>query len=249
MSFQQFNGYGGQAHRDPGRVVVYLSPRQPVPNMVPHELHEHIFPDDWHMRTTAIRDMAFRYYKPLFERIWFMVATIAIIVLPLALYQVIFNVMYNDGPYTTEQFLQARAVSFGVFVGSIILFAAPMFIWKAIGKRRVRSMLANWEKVDRTMKGSSTFVPVWSVKVPTVFKSTCIVTITTPPNARPTAFHPNAYLPSYINPPVDAGEAYYYPYAPGKAGIPRMSVAGSLPAYKIELGKGSGYPEDVKLAV
>lgn len=62
--------------------------------MVPYELHDNvrytilssylhevltrckITPDDWHMRLTAIRDMSFHYYKPLFERIWFMVATL-----------------------------------------------------------------------------------------------------------------------------------------------------------------------------
>ena len=38
-----------------------------------------IFPDDWRMRIIAIRDIAFRFYKPLFERIWFMVATMCVL--------------------------------------------------------------------------------------------------------------------------------------------------------------------------
>ncbi|KAH8118917.1 hypothetical protein DFH11DRAFT_1685957 [Phellopilus nigrolimitatus] len=248
MSFQQFNGYGGQARRDhkENRVVVYVSPQQPVPDMVPYELHDHIFPDEWHMRITAIRDMSFRYYKPLFERIWFMVATLVVIVFPLLLYRIVFDAIYENGPQTPETFFEARAVSIAIFIATILLFWAPMLIWKGIGKMRVRSLLSGWERTDRMNKGPSAFIPIWMVKHPTVFKSTCIVTITTPPNAHPTLFHPNAYLPSFINPPNDAGAAYYYPYAPGQVGLPRMSTVGDLPAYKASSGTGKTF-EDVKV--
>ncbi|THH04204.1 hypothetical protein EW145_g5697 [Phellinidium pouzarii] len=249
MSFQQFNGYGGQAHREHEKVVVYLSPKQPVPDMVPYELNDHIFPDDWHIRIMAIRDTTFNYYKPLFERIFFIVATISVVVLPFALYQIILNAMDNNRrPRSLEQFFQARAISFAISIGTFLLFAIPMLVWKGIGKRRVRSMLTRWEKADRERKGPSSFVPLWEVKTPTVFKSTCVVTITIPPSAHPTVFHPNAYLPPFINPPADGGAAYYYPYAPGHVGLPRMSVAGMLPAYKAEAGK-ERYFEDTKLAV
>ncbi|PAV18431.1 zf-cchc type zinc finger [Pyrrhoderma noxium] len=246
MSSQHFNGNGGHALREQDKVVIYLSPQQPIPDIVPYELHEHILSDDWYMRNSAIRDMSFNYYKPLFERFYLVVATMSCIILPLILYQIIFNAMFTQGPHTEGHFFEARAVSFAVFIGTILVFWMPILIWKGIGKRRVRKMLADWERADRATKAPGAFVPVWSVKTPSVFKSTCIVSVSIPPNSRPTVFSRNAYLPDYVNPPTDAGDAYYYPYAPGKAGIPRMSVAGTLPAYQAEAGKEK-YFEDVKV--
>jgi hypothetical protein len=68
------------------------------------------------------------------------------------------------------------------------------------------------------------------------------VTITLPAVASPTSFHVNAYLPSYINPPADANDAYYYPYK-YEPGLPRMSVVGNVPFYPDEK---EGY-EDIKV--
>ena len=42
------------------------------------DLMAQINPDDWHMRARTVRDMAFRYYKPLFERIWLIVASLCV---------------------------------------------------------------------------------------------------------------------------------------------------------------------------
>ena len=126
----------------------------------------------------------------------------AVIIIPLALYQVIFDAMYeNQLPHTAEHFYRARAVSLAVFIGTFILFWAPMLIWKALvrifplnlivglwltlysvvahqGKRRLRKLTEGWEKVDRASKPPSAFVPVWKAKLPTVFKSTCVSLIT-----------------------------------------------------------------------
>ncbi|EJD02632.1 uncharacterized protein FOMMEDRAFT_133902 [Fomitiporia mediterranea MF3/22] len=237
MQYRDFNGIGGQARREEDKVIVYLSPKQPVPDIVPYELHEHIYPDDWTMRMTTLRDTAFRYYHPMFERVWIIVASLAVIILPLALYQVIFDAMFTNEQHTAEHYFEARFVSFAVFVGTFIFFWAPVLIWKAIGKRRLRNLTSAWERSDRASRPPSGYVPVWKAKMPTVFKSTCVVTITAPPNAKPSLFHPNAYMPSYINPPADSSDAYFYPYAPGKEGLPRMSVAGSLPGYQATPGQ------------
>lgn len=57
-----------------------------------------------------------------------------------------------------------------------------------------------------------------------------ILTVSLPPNSSPSSFHPNAYLPSYLNGPVDADANYYYPYK-AEPGLPRMSVVGNVPLY------------------
>ncbi len=57
-----------------------------------------------------------------------------------------------------------------------------------------------------------------------------MLTITLPPAPAPTAFHPDAYLPSYINGPHDDG-AYFYPYRRAEPGLPHMSVIGNVPIH------------------
>jgi hypothetical protein len=62
----------------------------------------------------------------------------------------------------------------------------------------------------------------------TFFGQTLIITV--PQTLSPSTFHPNAYLPSYINGPVDSDATYFYPYKP-KPGLPRMSTIGNVPLY------------------
>jgi hypothetical protein len=62
------------------------------------------------------------------------------------------------------------------------------------------------------------------------------LTLTLPPNYTPSNFHPDAYLPSYINRPADAEANYYYPYKP-EPGMPRMSVVGNVPLFQDEKPK------------
>lgn len=54
------------------------------------------------------------------------------IILPLILYQIIFNAMFTQGPHTEGHFFEARAVSFAVFIGTILVFWMPILIWKGI---------------------------------------------------------------------------------------------------------------------
>ena len=105
--------------------------------MVPFELRDHILPDDWHARMTAIRDLAFRFYMPIFERIWLFVATFATLVLPFALYSVIYNSMTSGlnlrtDPDAANKIFKARIISFALFVGTLLVFWGPMVIWKMI---------------------------------------------------------------------------------------------------------------------
>lgn len=225
---------------------MYFAPSQPVPATVPYELQGHISQDDWTVRAAAIKDLAFQYYKPLFERVWTVVAFISIIVLPLVLYQIILNSVFENGRQTEERFFEARAIGSAVFLGTILFFWLPMYLWKAIGKRRMRAMLSRWARADQATKGPSTFVPVWTVKCPTVFKSTAILSITTPPNTRPTVFHPDAYVPPFVNRPTDDGAPYYTPYNAGQQGISKMGGAGNLPMYSPTMADGKTF-EDIKV--
>ena len=105
--------------------------------MVPFELRECVFPDEWQTRLIAIRDLAFRFHNPIFERIWLFVSFLATLVIPLALYAVIFNSMsggvdLRNDPNGPNKIFKARMISFGLFVGTILLFWGPMVAWKMI---------------------------------------------------------------------------------------------------------------------
>ena len=54
------------------------------------------------------------------------------IVLPIVVYAIILNTVYKDQHLTNDQFFAVRWISFGVFIGTILLFLVPLFIWKWI---------------------------------------------------------------------------------------------------------------------
>ncbi|KAK7057135.1 arginine methyl transferase [Favolaschia claudopus] len=212
-----------------GKVVLYLSPTRPAPISVPFELREEITPDVWAGRLDQITQAASRYYKPIFERVWAVVAFLSIVIVPMALFRVILDAMHGDD-HTLAHINEARGITFAISVGMIIFFLVPIAIWKYIGQKQVNAMLKQWERADRTGRGSLP-MSTWKVKTPGLIRSNIVLTIQLPPGAAVTSFHVNAYLPSYINPPVDADANYYYPYKP-EPGLPRMSVIGNVPLFK-----------------
>jgi len=235
--------------RTANEIVLYLSAKQPAPG-VPFELQGSISPDVWAVRLPTITKVSERYSRPLFERIWFVVGFLATIIVPSVLYNTILSALHfqrNDILFSQQDadiFLKARAITGAIGVGLILLFAVPMIIWKAIGRKQVNRLLQQWARSDQALVGNSGPIPVWKVRTPGVFSDSTVLTITLPLPSSPTSFHPSAYLPSYINPPQDAGDSYFYPYRPGEPGLPRMSIVGNAPPYTDEK---QGYYEDIKV--
>ncbi|KAJ7703139.1 hypothetical protein B0H17DRAFT_1041903 [Mycena rosella] len=191
-------------------IVLYLSPIQPAPP-VPVELRGEITPDVWADRLAAITRTASRYNKPMFERVWTVVALLAIIIVPVVIFQVVLSALHFKSDPTTSHAFEARGISFAIFVAMVLFFLLPIVIWKYIGHKEVTSMLKKWENADQNGRGS---VPMsmWSVKTPGVWRNNIILNIQLPPGTAVSPFHVNAYLPSYINGPTDAEANYYYPY-------------------------------------
>jgi len=243
MSFDQFRYASTQ--RDQDKVAVYLMASQPVPETVPLELQDSVTQGQWNNRLNEIKRLAFQFYKPLFERIWIVASFLVLLVVPMALYNIIFKVLTknsdsNDRVQNARAFYNARSISFAIFLGLVALFWLPILAWKALGRRRMTVLLNRWAFNDEKLRGASTFIPRWTVQMPSVFRSTAVVHVTIPPGSRPSVFHHDAYIPGFVNAPRDqAVGAYYYPYGPGQVGVPRMSVVGNfnndsnngLPAY------------------
>ncbi|KAF9268948.1 hypothetical protein L218DRAFT_918174 [Marasmius fiardii PR-910] len=99
----------------------------------------------------------------------------------------------------------------------------------AKGRTHLNRMTKRWTDADRQKFGRNA-APRWNVKTPGIFRSSIVLYVGLPSGAAPSAFHPNAYLPSYVNAPRDADADYYYPYKP-EPGLPRMSVVGNVPLY------------------
>jgi len=217
-------------YRTSNDIVLYLSPKQPTPSSVPFELQSYITAEVWAERVPAIARTAGRYSKPLFERVWFFLGFLACIFVPATLYNLaVARAEDRYGGFFNvpgQFFFDLRLVIMAIFIGTALFFFLPMFIWKQIGKRRVNSMLRNWAGADRMNLGINAALPVWRVITPGVFFDRITLSISLPQEKAPSNFHPNAYLPSFINAPVDDGG--YYNEKLGKDRV------GAVPLYKDE---------------
>ncbi|KAK0454679.1 hypothetical protein EV421DRAFT_1896598 [Armillaria borealis] len=211
-------------------VVLHLTPDQRAAPPVPFELKGQISTDKWEMRIDAIMSIAGRYSKPMVERVWLIVGFMSAFVLSMLLYQFVLSKLLVQGHESerSERQTQAAAISFGIFVGLDLLVVAPMLIWKCMGSRAIAAVLQKWGQVDHAQFGQHACL--WKASAPGVFRIALMLTITLPPAPAPTAFHPDAYLPSYINGPHDDG-AYFYPYRRAEPGLPHMSVIGNVPIH------------------
>jgi len=165
----------------------------------------------------AVSRLSARFSAPLIERIYFMVAIIATIAVPMVVANLILSHMVAKAEETdklTAFAVEARFIGLGFFVGCILLFWAPLASWKLLGYLRMRRMVKNWETMDVSRAGTGRFVPKWEVHTPGVFDARTLVVLTVPPNSQPSLFHPDAYLPPYINPPNYHPGGYTAPSVP-----------------------------------
>jgi hypothetical protein len=223
---------GFAPYRTSNNIVLYLSPKQPTPSSVPFELQSYISPEVWADRVPKIARTAGRYSKPIFERIWFALGVLACIVIPAAIWRIAIDrtsAQYSGFVNVPIQFFfDLRLVTMFFFLATMLLFFAPMFVWKAIGKRTVNTMLRNWAGADRMNLGINAALPVWRVVTPGVFFDRITLSISLPQEKAPSNFHPNAYLPSFINAPVDDGGYYKHEKKLSK------DLVGAVPLYKDE---------------
>jgi len=219
-------------YRTSNDIILYLSPKQPTPSSVPFELQNYIAPEVWADRVPKIARTAGRYSKPIFERIWFAMGVIACIVVPWIIYRIALDkaIAHYQGFFNipVDFFFDLRLVTMAFFVATLILFFIPMWVWKQIGKRRVNILLRNWAGADRMNLGINAALPVWRVVTPGVFFERITLSISLPQEKPPSNFHPNAYLPSFINAPVDDGGYGSYNEKVGKDRV------GAVPLYNDE---------------
>ncbi|KIY73124.1 hypothetical protein CYLTODRAFT_387625 [Cylindrobasidium torrendii FP15055 ss-10] len=212
-------------------ILVYLSPTQPAP-LPPVEISNQVSPDKWAARVNAITSTAARYSKPGMERVWMILGMILMFVIPVAVHRPIMNAL-PDAPLHTLH-AQASAINLAISVAIGMLIFVPWFMWKFIGSRRVNSMVAEWVKTDQTTYGKNGAIG-WRVKTPGVFNGRLVLILSLPPSIANSLFHPNAYLPSFINGPADVEANHYYPFkSEAGSGLPRMSVVGNVPLYADE---------------
>jgi hypothetical protein len=218
--------------RNASDIVLYLSSRQPNPP-VPFELQSQITPAVWEARLTQLANVAARYSKLWFERIWTVVGILTSIILPPVLYGVIYNHMHVlnlNGTIDFTRLAESRMITFVLFIGVVLFFFVPVAVWKFIGRKQVNRLVNQWNGADRMNYGQNA-ASAWKVKTPSLFRDSTILIVALPPSMKSSSFHPNAYLPAYINGPLDPDASYYYPYKADQPGLPRMSVVGNVPLY------------------
>jgi len=221
------SNYPGVAQRGNGHVCLHLSAKLPPPP-IPFELQGLIAADDWAIRVPALTKLACKYYKPLFERIWIITSLLITLIIPLAAYSSIDQAIFGKDESEGSKAFVGRLVAVLVFFVVFAAFWMPIYIWKRIGTRRIRNLLAEYADVDQKQANPPSFIPQWSMTTPGCINMDIKLNITTPPVAPVTLFHPDAYLPSFIGQAPTQG-AYFYPYpsaAALEAGLPHMSVVG-----------------------
>ncbi|KAF7315625.1 Phosphatidate cytidylyltransferase [Mycena indigotica] len=193
-------------------LVLYLSPTQP-PIPIPPELRDELPDQIWAERLRTLTATASRYNKVWFERIWLLVGICAIFIVPVALFPIILKALLTRNDTVANHIFEARGISFGVFVGLMLLFFVPMAIWKYIGQQEANALL---------------------LKTPGIFSSNIILRIQLPAGKSVSVFTFGAYLPSHIGQAPDQEANYFYPYKPGSEGLPRMSTIGNVPLFNDE---------------
>lgn len=239
---------------NPTQTIALRLPKHLPPNdTVPYELQPYYSRDVWVARQRAVLTKGSRYLKPRFEIIFTVFMVLASFALPITIYYVLLNVLperlehFRDGNrvFTTDdRFWQARAASFGVFVGILLLGWLPFFLWKARGKRTVNQMLAKFSAEDAAVKGSQ--VPNWSMKMPGIGSKALHVMITFPRPPMITPFQMSGSLPPYlVNQPIDPNVPNYFPYmGPGHAqGAPHHAPPSNVPGVPLYNERDEKIPE------
>lgn len=230
--------------RGAGNIVIVVRDSDSPP--LPYELQNHVSTETWDFRMRQVRRLCNQYSKPMLERIWFTIAFLTTFILPIALYNVIFNAItpasvrsgfdasfgnFNgtrpDGHFNNNEiakyYLEARGILLGVFVGLVLVFWGPLVAWKRIGSIKANAMTNRWKAEDAS-RGSSGFIPAWRIRTPGVFSILGRVFITTPQvytAPQMSFFAPGATgnLPAYIIQPAQNGApAGGYFYNPGNGG-------------------------------
>jgi len=192
-----------QVLRTPDLIVLYLGREHNTPPL-PVELQPYLSEGDWSYRLSQTNQILKRSSAPIFERIWFGLALVATLVVPIVLYDVLFNTFARRLPENSAGIVELRAIGAGIFVGTIFVFWAPLAIWKGVTAIRIRKLTNSFAKEDAARGNPSIR---WQVYAPGVFGMRGRVTISTPPPTSPSVFDPNAGLPEYIAPPQGYFEA------------------------------------------
>ncbi|EIN11317.1 hypothetical protein PUNSTDRAFT_42619 [Punctularia strigosozonata HHB-11173 SS5] len=212
---------GFAAPKASDKITVYLSANETAPPAPPFELQRWISRDTWNARVPVITRTSAKYSKPMFERVWTLIGLIAVIVLPVALYRVILAAMNDNREGEVKFFFEAKAVSFGILVGTLLLFWLPMAIWKFIGNRQVNAIVHKWEREDRATMGPGAVIPTWKVKTPGVMNMSICLIIDVPSVRASRSFGFNT-LPGNI---VNAPPSYYQ----GGNVPPQVGVVNGMP--------------------
>ncbi|KAL7413129.1 hypothetical protein BDY24DRAFT_415632 [Mrakia frigida] len=188
-------GLGLSGYRRDGQIATDVQKGEVAPVM-PRELFGIVSPDIWVERVSALQALHTRFFGSLIEKICWIVAFFCALILPWPLMSLVDRSMQND---TEAKFWEIKMIGLGLFFGCGLFFFAPLIGWKCLANYRLKTLLAKYKKQD-SHRSFPASMQVWSIQTtsftpkPTL---TIIVTLPPPPGAVST-FHPDAYLPAYI---------------------------------------------------
>ncbi|KAI0300993.1 hypothetical protein B0F90DRAFT_370588 [Multifurca ochricompacta] len=218
----------------------HLDRKNPTPTL-PYELHDHVSADAWAMRIPQLVRLGSRYNYPVLELAWLVLMFIASFAVPAGLHYLILHSLEKKMSHS-DAFYQTRFISFAIGIGVTLVFAVPLIVWKSVGQARATKLVKRWEAEDARLRSPGAFVPVWTVKISSSLTSFTRLTITTPYVHMQSYFHPAAYMPSWINGPIDPGASNGFHAA--KEGSQKPAMYGEVPLYgNYNGGSGDALPQ------
>ncbi|KAI9428569.1 hypothetical protein H4582DRAFT_640254 [Lactarius indigo] len=155
---------------------------------------------------------------------------ICALAIPIGLNDTIYQALEKKiGNETFGAIYQTRWISTAILLGIVLVFLVPLGIWKSVGQSRLTTLIKQWEVEDARLRAPGTFTPVWKAKLPAAFSPHTRLTITTPYLQTQSYFHPAAYMPSWINGPVNPGSDNGF-HAPNQ-GFQKPTMYGEVPLY------------------
>jgi len=227
--------------RTPDNIIITIQKKFDAPPL-PYELQGHVAAETWDFRIRQIHVLCNQFSKPLLERTWLAISILATFVLPISLYDVIFNAVtpkplrdaldrqtLGNAPPSNrfdgnvddaigKYLMETRGIIFGMLIGIFVVFWLPLISWKGIGAMRANDMTRRWEEEDRSR--GATFVPHWTVTPPGIITLTGTAKISTPPIRPPSLFHQYTNVPPYLAQQQNYNHNGYNNYPYGNEAVP-----------------------------
>lgn len=177
-----------------------------VPPPLPPALQQLLSPSTWDDRLRSLIETLSYYSIPIFEKVYIIFGIFVTFFVPIATYDVILGALTGGSHDLDAHVGQAKLISFGMAIATLLFVFTPLFLWKYMGKRRVQQLLLQWTQEDIKTIPPYLSLPVWNASNPRLCNDIVVLVVTVP--VTQSNFHPDVCLPPYVAIPNQVAPPY-----------------------------------------